>query len=138
MAILRRNNRVILSGPVLIGFGDIFDRSFGSDRTPRPYPKVTPSSVGGVLLPFPCPHCGEAKSDAVDPKRRGNYRDKERGHSWCPACQGRYIVDTAGTPLIGELPAGATCAPARVERGGKVEVLEAPVEDGFNAIGAIC
>lgn len=133
MAVVR--HRFLLTGPTLLGFSEMFDSAYGNPRTPRPYPKVTPARVGGVLLPFPCPHCGAAKSDVVDPKKRHHYRDEHRGHSWCPGCRGRYVIDYRGAPLAKPLPAGATSAPARVERNGKVEVLGPIEESGFNVLG---
>ena len=133
-----RKRKVLLPGPVLLGFGEIFDRSYGDPRTKKPYMRVTPSTVGGVLLPFECPHCGEVRAAVIDRKTRLGYADKERGFSWCPACQGRYVIKPEGTPLIGELPAGAAHAPALIERGGKREVigLHAKNEEALTALGA--
>jgi hypothetical protein len=136
-AIRLKKNRVLVPGPVLIGFGDVFDASYGDPRTPRPYPKVTPSRVGNVLLPFPCPHCGAIRTAVIDPKTRNTYRDADRGFSWCPSCQKRFIIDPAGTPLTKALPAGATYAPALVDRGGKVETSTDPVKDSLSLLGAI-
>lgn len=130
-----RLRRTLIPGPVLIGFADVFDASFGDPKTPRPYPKVTPSRVGDTLLPFPCPHCGAVRSAVIDPKKRGGYYDSERKFSWCPSCQGRYVVKPEGTPLQRALPPGAMYAPALVERGGEVETLGEP-EDGLDALGA--
>lgn len=131
-----RRRRRLIRGPVLLGFAQAFDRASGREDTPRPYPVITPSRVGGVLLPFQCPHCGAVCSETVDPKRRKGYTDKERGFSWCPRCRRRYIVNLEGMPLAEALPAGATFAPARVERGDKVETLDGPREDGLDLLGA--
>ena len=117
---------------------DIFDRAHGSPKTPRPYPNVTPSTMCGVLLPFPCPHCGEVRASVIDRKTRLGYYDSQRKFSWCPACDGRYVIEPEGTPLIGELPAGATHAPALVTRGEKREVigLHAKNEEALTVLGA--
>ena len=138
MALLRRRRKVLIPGPVLVGFSEFFDRSYGDPRTPRPYPKVTPSCVGGVLLPFPCPHCSAVRSAVIDPKKRLGYFDKERDFSWCPSCQGRYEIIPEGQPLIGTLPAGATHAPALVERGKKTELVGMIGADGLDVLGASC
>lgn len=128
--------RRLIRGKPLLGFAEIFDGAWGDPRTDRPYVHVTPSRIGEVLLPFSCPHCAEVRSEAVDPRRRGRYADKERGFSFCPACLGRYVLHAVGMVLMGELPAGATSAPARVERGGKVE--QGAREGGaFDLIGAV-
>ena len=132
-----RRHRVLIPGPVLLGFGEIFDRSYGRHDTPRPYPKVTPSCMGEVLLPFPCPHCNAVRSAVVDRKTRLGYYDKNREFSWCPACRGRYVINPTGTPLVGALPEGATCAPALVERRGKTEVLGLLAESGLDVLGVV-
>ena len=136
MALARRPRRILLSGPVLVGFGDVFDRSFGDPSTPRPYPRVTPSRVGGVLLPFPCPHCSAVRPVVVDRKKGAGYYDDERGFSWCPACRKRFVVDTKGMPLEHKLEPGATHAPARIERSGKVSVVGLLTSgDGLDVLG---
>ena len=131
-----RRRRWLINGPVLLGFADVFDASFGDPKTPRPYPRVTPSHVGGVLLPFPCPHCGAVRGEPVHKKKSEGYRDRERGFSWCPACRGRYVMNRDGLPLVDDLPAGAPAAPARVERNGKSEVVGLLTADGLNDLGA--
>jgi hypothetical protein len=131
-----QTRRILIPGPPLIGFADVFDAGHGDEKTPRPYPEVTPSRIGYALLPFACPHCGAVKCEAVDPKRRDGYRDKQRGFSWCPACRKRYVLNTEGMPLPKSLPAGADHAPARIERGDKVEIAGARVEDGLTMLGA--
>jgi hypothetical protein len=100
-----------------------FEESRGSARTAKPYPKVSPSRIGGALLPWACPHCSEVKPAMADARKRIGYTDESRGFSWCPACRGRYIVNERGTALVGALPAGATVAPALVERNGVVKKL---------------
>jgi hypothetical protein len=114
MALVRRP-RLLISGPVLLGFSTLFDSAWGSPLTPKPYPKVTPSRVGDVLLPFACPWCKEVRSAVIDRKTRLGYHDKERDFSWCPSCRGRYVINPKGQPLSSSLPAGATHAPALVE-----------------------
>lgn len=133
-----RRRRMLLSGPVLIGFGTIFDEACGDPMTPRPYPRVTPSVIAGTLLPFPCPHCGCVRKQVIDAKTRLGYYDAERDFSWCPACRKRYVIDSKGTPLVDDLPAGATHAPALVGRGEKSEVIGRIVEDdGLDVLGAM-
>ncbi len=132
----RRRRRLLIPGPVLVGFADVFDNAHGSARTPRPYPRVTPSRMGSVLLPFQCPHCGEVKSAVVDPKTRNGYRDAERNFSWCPSCHLRYVIIIQGMPLTESIPAGATHAPALVERSGRAEVVGKFADDGLDILGA--
>lgn len=129
------NRRVLLRGPVLIGFQELFDDARGDSHTPRPYLTVKPALVGGALLAYPCPHCDAVRPEMVHPQRRFNYRDETRGFSWCPACRKRYILDDKGAPLSTELGVGATYAPAIIERDGKVVLIEKPV-DGLNTLGA--
>ena len=114
--------RPLISGPVLVGFGRLFDAAWGNPKTPGPYPKVTPSRVGDTLLPFQCPHCGKVRSVVVG-KKKMRYFDPVRGFSWCPGCKGRYIVNYRGMELIGEFDPKAVHAPALVERSGKVETI---------------
>jgi hypothetical protein len=136
----RKRRRALIPGPPLLGFADAFDGAYGDPETPRPYPRVTPARVGGALLPFPCPHCGAVRSEAVDARRRLWYLDEERGHSWCPRCRGRYILNTEGAPLPAPLPAGATYAPAAVDRGGppacEPGLAPEPPEGGLALLGA--
>ena len=54
--LLRR--RLLLPGPVLMGFADLYDAAYGNPCPPDKMPVVTPTLIGGVALPFPCPHCG--------------------------------------------------------------------------------
>jgi hypothetical protein len=136
MSLIRQKKRVILPGPILIGFGDLFDRSYGDPRTPRPYPKVTPSRIGSVLLPFPCPHCDEVRPQVVDVKTRLGWWDKGRDFSWCPSCRKRFIVEPQGMELKKALPPGATHAPALIERGkGRTELVGLAKPDGLNVLG---
>lgn len=125
-----------IPGPVLVGFAEMFDRAYGDPRTPRPYPKVTPTRIGSTLLPFPCPHCGEAQAEPVDRKRRENYTDPERGFSWCFSCTKRFVVNPDGVPLADALPAGATAAPALVDRGEGDEELKPAEPSGLDLLGA--
>jgi hypothetical protein len=136
--IVRRHR--LLPGRVLVGFGMLFERSYGNPGTPTQadgsYPKVTPTRLGALLLPFPCPHCEAVRPVVVHPRKRQGYQDAERGFSWCPACSGRYVLDAEGTPLASPLPAGATHAPALVERDGKATVVGGPKADGLDDLGA--
>jgi hypothetical protein len=114
----------LLKGPVLIGFATAFDSASGDSETEYPYPIVTPSAVGPILLPFCCPHCGADCGALVDPERRLNYYDKLRKFSWCPsaACRKRFFVDRGGMPLPRDLYAGSKVAPSKVARDGKEEI----------------
>jgi hypothetical protein len=133
---MARRRRVLIPGPVLIGFAELFDRAHGDPRTERPYARVTPSCVGSSLLPFPCPYCGAVRPELVDRKKWVNYHDRERGFSWCPSCLKRFVIDYKGTPLKKSLPAGAIAAPALVERDGKTTVVGLLATDGLDALGA--
>jgi uncharacterized Zn-finger protein len=127
---------VLLRGPVLIGFNDLFAESSGREE-PGPYVKVKPAVIGGVLLPFPCPHCSAVKPEMVHPRRSLNYKDEGRGFSWCPACRKRYVLDDKGAPLADEIEVGAMHAPAVIECGGKVAVIGGRiVSDGLKLLGA--
>jgi hypothetical protein len=56
--------RRLLSGPhVLLGFATLCDGAWGRPCPPAALPTVAPTCVGGVPLPFPCPHCGAADPD---------------------------------------------------------------------------
>ncbi len=136
MSLFRRRRRLLIPGPVLIGFGQVFDQSYGDPRTKLPYPRVTPSCIGAVLLPYPCPHCKAVRSQVIDPKTRLGYYDAERKFSWCPSCRGRYVVNPKGTPLTKSLPPGVDHAPALVERGGKSEVIGLLTGHGLDSLGA--
>ena len=126
--------RPLISGTPLVGFNSLFDAAYGSTKGSKPHPRVTPSRVGAALLPFPCPHCGEVRPVVVDRKRYAGYRDPVRGHSWCPACRGRYEINFDGAPLVGALEPGAISAPAIVEVGGKKKIVRERV-DGFSLLG---
>lgn len=106
-----RKRRLLIEGPVLLGFAELFDEAWGKPSA-EPYPRLTPSRVGPVLLPFECPHCGVVN----DPQQAEHYRDPEREFSWCPSCRRRYVLNGQGTPLAEPLPPGATSAPVRIER----------------------
>jgi hypothetical protein len=126
----------LIPGTPLLGFLEAFEEAAG--RPTRNPPRVTPTCIGGVLAPFACPHCGAVRSEPIDKKKRAHYADESRGFSFCPACRGRYVIDWKGMPLAESLPAGAVCAPAKVERGGKVEVLRGPSSggSGLDLLGA--
>lgn len=123
--------RHLIRGPVLIGFMEAFSEASGRDDTPRPYVKVTPSRVGPILLPFKCPHCSAVRAEVVDARKRNAYRDNERGFSWCPACRMRYVINPTGTLLADALPAGASYAPALVDRGDGKPALVGMTESSF-------
>lgn len=123
--------RRLLSGPVLLGFAEVFDRAYGDPKSPRPYLTITPAAVGRSLLPFPCPRCGKSHCDAVDPRKRGGYCDPERGFSWCPSCGLRYKLDTKGTPLTESLKPGAESALPLVN-GESLQLPES--EDDYDAL----
>lgn len=110
--------RRLLAGPVLLGFADLFDAAWGCPCSPAKMPTLTPTCIGGTLLPFNCPHCGAVRPVMTDPKKRDAYRDPWRDFYWCPACQGRYRLDTVGAPLAAPILPGARAAPARVTIGG--------------------
>lgn len=126
--------RVLLDGPVLLGFAEMFDRAYGDPATPKPYPTIAPAKVGDTLLPWPCPRCEEVQKTCQ--KSRDEYRDPERGHSWCSACGLRYMLDERGAPLDEDLPAGAMSAFPRVTKPGKVFQYDRD-DDVFAVIGAI-
>lgn len=129
-------HRKLLSGSVLLGFAEVFDESFGDPKTPKPYLLVTPSAVGRILLPFPCPRCNEASCDSVDPRTRDKFRDAERGFSWCPKCSYRFVLDLRGAPLASTLEPGAQSAPPRIGYRSLFEPLRAPDDDGLLLMGA--
>ena len=118
----------LLPGPAVCGFWGLFDADYGDPSTPRPYPRVTPSALGGVTLPFRCPHCKRIRADFADGAEREKYHDARDGHGnyWCPDCGGRFDLALPGAPLAAALPAGSVVAPSRVERAGRLEVQDAP------------
>lgn len=109
--------RILLSGPVLLGFADLFDAAYGRPCPPSEIPTVTPSAIGGAALPFPCPHCGAVRPQMVDKEARAEYADPERGFFFCPACEGRYRLG-ASASLPAEVHPGDAAAPCRVALGG--------------------
>lgn len=125
--------RPYLDGPVLLGFAELFDRSYGDPTTLKPYATISPAKAGDVLLPFPCPRC-EAVQD-VDKKTRENYRDPVRGHSWCTACGLRYHFDANGTPLEEKLGKNATSARPAVIKNGELLRVPSCEEDVFALVG---
>ena len=112
----------------LLGFHGLFAEDYGDPATAKPYPCVTPSRVGPVLLPFPCPHCGSVRDEMVDAALRMHYLHPRDGYYFCPSCNKRYELDLAGMPLATALEPGATFAPARVEH---------PPKDGATDVGAL-
>lgn len=117
-----RSRRRLLPGAVLVGFAPLFDAAWGNPCPPHQIPTVAPSCIGGVALPFPCPHCGAVRPEMAD-GRRTAYRDPQRGFSWCPACRGRYRLE-AGAPLPVPLAPGAQAAPCRVTVGGVCWIID--------------
>lgn len=129
----------LLSGPVLVGFAELFDKAYGDPKTPRPYPFVTPSRIGSVLLPFACPAC-HAPIELASVRK---YSDTRRGFSWCPRCKQRYVLDKKGSPLKEPVAPNALTAPASVKKHNQITKLEAvvvssPDEGALNLLGAIC
>lgn len=117
--------RRLLGGPhVLLGFATLCDGAYGRPCPPAELPTVAPTCLGGVPLPFPCPHCGQVRKALVDPVEREEYYDKVRGFYWCPNCRGRYRLDTEGMPLPAPLQVGARSAPCRVTVGGASWILD--------------
>lgn len=122
---MSRRRRPPLGGPfVLMGFATLCDGAYGRPCAPHKLPTVAPTALGGVLLPFPCPHCGKVCPEVLDKERQAAYRDPIRGHSWCPSCRGRYHLDVLGTELPRPLQPGAACAPCRVTVGGASWILD--------------
>jgi hypothetical protein len=109
---------IYIPGPTVCGFHGMFERDFGDDTTPKPYARVTPSRVGGALLPFHCPSC-EAVVDFSDPARREHHHDSRETASgkndnyWCPSCSHRFYLNTKGKPFKGTIDEHV--APAEVE-----------------------
>jgi len=130
------HRRVLLRGPVLVGFNELFDAAHGDPSTPAPYVKVKPARVGDTLLPFACPHCEAVRPEMVSPKTSIGYWDRLRRFSWCPRCRKRYILDGRGAPLATKLEIGATSAPAIVECGGKTSIVGGKkTVDGLKLLG---
>jgi hypothetical protein len=136
---MRKKRRLLIPGPVLIGFAEFFDRSYGDPKTPKAtdgnYPTVTPSKLGDTLLPFMCIYCEVVQS--VDPKQVANYTDDQRKFSWCPSCRGRYVLDKDGQPLEDDLPAGVNYAPAAVKHGEETMVVGRYTKDGLVVLGVV-
>lgn len=118
-----RRRRQLLPGPVLLGFATLYDAAWGTPCPLEKMPMVAPSCIGGVALPFPCPHCGAVRPEMADPQQRGAYCDPARGFFFCPACRGRYRLE-AGAPLPVPLRVGAQAAPCRVRLGGASWILD--------------
>lgn len=114
--------RRLLAGPSMVGFASWFDSGWGKPCAPADVPTVIPTAIGGVPLPFSCPHCGAVRPVMADPKKRERFRDPWRNHFWCPACLGRYRLDAAATPPAPIEP-GSAAAPARVVIGGQTYLL---------------
>lgn len=127
--------RRLIDGPVLLGFAALFDRAYGDPSTPKPYATIAPARVGDTLLPWPCPRCEAVQSTCQ--KSRDEYRDPDRGHSWCSSCGLRYNLDINGVPLDDGLPAGVTNAQPRVMRDGEVLQLGNREDDVFAIVGAV-
>jgi hypothetical protein len=127
-------HRVLLRGPVLVGFNELFDAAHGDPSTQGPYVKVKPARIGNTLFPYACPHCDAVRPEMVKPETSVGYWDRRRGFSWCPRCRKRYILDGRGAPLSGKIEIGATHAPAIIERNGKT-VIDAKPTDGFKLLG---
>jgi hypothetical protein len=124
----------LIDGPVLLGFAELFDRSFGDPTTPRPYATIAPATVGKVLLPFPCPRCTSVQG--VCPPDRAAYSDPNRGFSFCSSCGLRYVLDEKGAPLETPIEPGAKSAPPTITKAGKTLQLPPPDDDALALIGA--
>lgn len=116
--------RRLLPGPVLMGFSTLFDAAWGNPCAPSEIPTLSPTCIGGVPLPFPCPHCGQVRKAMADPKARLGYTDPVRGFSWCPACGGRFRLDAVGIALPAPLQVGARAAPCLVTLGSASWILD--------------
>lgn len=129
----RKQRETYLHGVPLAGFHGIFEENFGDPMTPTPYPRVTPSRMGTALLPFRCPVCRTIIHEFSDKEMREHYRDPQRGFFFCPCpdCRSRFYLDEEGMALPKALPAGASVAPCRVERGDKVSI------EGGSALGIV-
>ena len=105
-----------IPGPTLCGFFGIFEVDHGDPTTDALGLTITPSRVGGVLLPFRCPRCGEAPRALSDSAEREKYRDRRPGRDnyHCPLCGCRFKIDLRGTPLPEALPPRAAVAPSLV------------------------
>jgi hypothetical protein len=107
-----------LPGPTVCGFHGLFEGDYGDPSTPTPYPRVTPSKAGSVLLPFHCPEC-DFVIDFSDRDGREHYHDTretkrgKRDNYWCPSCGARFLLNLNGKPFEGTLTNGI--APAEVE-----------------------
>jgi hypothetical protein len=108
-------DHVYLSGPALCGLYGMFEEDFGDPESPRPYPRVTPTRLGGVLMPFRCPRC-PATVDFSNPETREHYRDPRpsRNNHFCPRCGVRFTLNTDGQALVGKI-ADDGAAPSTVE-----------------------
>jgi len=139
MLAIKKKRRLLIPGPILVGFSEFFDNAYGSSKTPKDangdYPTVTPSRLGPVLLPFVCIYCESVQS--VEPRQVANYTDNERGFSWCPSCRGRYVLDTDGQPLEDEIPPGVNYAPATVERGNETTIVGRASRDALSLLGVV-
>jgi len=141
VALTGRRKRYLIPGPVLIGFAEFFDRSYGDPTTPKTpdgdYPTITPSSFNGLLLPFSCMYC--EGTIVVTPRNVANYTDTDRGFSWCPSCKGRYVLDPNGQPLDEDLPADAPYAPATVTADDETSIIGKlkKKKDGLTLLGAL-
>lgn len=116
----------LIPGPALLGFAMAFDECYGK-ATRGPLPVIAPASIGGVLLPFECIHCGEVRAEVVG-AQAAQFKDATRGHSWCPACRGRYLLDMRGAPLAINLGAGARGAPATINGRQPVTALHSGMD----------
>ncbi len=118
-----------LKGPSVVGFWGMFESDFGDPKTNSPYCRITPSSLGGVALPFRCPRCNEVLDQFSDSKTREKYHDTRevtaktgdgrtalvrRNNYWCPYCGYRFYLSSTPMQLTTPLPPGAV-APSSVE-----------------------
>lgn len=118
-----RRRRLLLPGPVLLGFADLFDAAYGRPCAASEIPLVTPTAIGGALLPWPCPHCGAVRPQMATAQGRAEHSDPQRGFYFCPACEGRYRLAPGAPPPVA-IAAGAHAAPCRVELGGVSWIID--------------
>ncbi len=112
----------LIQGRPLLGFWGIFEGCYGDESTESPMRTITPSFVGGSMLPFRCARCKDVCQDLACPVTREHYKDTREGRDnhFCSRCGCRFKIDMAGTPLPCALSAGAVVGPSKVECDGTV------------------
>lgn len=125
----------LISGRPLLGFWFMFEQCYGDPETESPMRTITPSCVGGALLPFRCPRCQDVARELASPKTREWYRDTRKGRDnhFCPSCGCRFKINMEGMELPCALEKGAMVAPSKVECGGEVAWQDMGAERGVAA-----